>query len=180
MNDTLLDDQYGSDPADWDGKTRIAAGDAITEINSHGSNLRKFRWAMIALLLVNIFLSLVTVAYVAGYSSSLIVALLLVLLILAPIILAVIFFNRNPVLWLAIAGGGYLLTLAIEAYLGLAQQGWIGKLFILTAFGYGIYAALEWRKNINILRKLDYPRQQLAEAERKLTGLPRLPKKRAR
>ncbi len=177
-------------PDAWDSKKRIAASDAIIEVND---NLRKMlmgHWVLIGIVLFNIFALYVT--YNSIYESigsgvdttvvsgSIKVVLTTGIFTLLPFVLLAAAFRKKPVLCLALALGLYLLGQILTLFTAggwAVAQGYGVKAAIITALAVPLYCGIRWRQSLNKLLEIGYPSSSIENAKKQLKPLPRLRKK---
>lgn len=175
MHEDLLDESLlGSSRPDWDSKTITRINDAKIELNAHLKQLKRGRlilWGMAGLSVLGIFVGSYANPYGAELSGILIEGLLLISVFAA----SALFFKRNPLLAMSVSLGVYLI---FQLLTGLAfpealARGIIVKIIIIAGLGSGIYAALEAKRYLKLLRGYGVPKGELENYFTRLEPVPK-------
>lgn len=180
MNDNVLDSSHLSDPDSWDSKTRIKISDAIIEVNDHVKKVVYGKYILVALILFSLTGLTIELITLVGSDSSAYIPMLLVFsgIYILPFFLGVVFYTRNPRLWLIIGLVMYVLSILLGAMVGISPiQGFLWKIATIVGLCFGLYSAVEWTKNLKKLQALGFSRDKIDRARQDLTPIPRIKRK---
>ncbi len=178
--DNILDSNHLSDPDSWDSRTRIQISDAIIEVNDHVKKVVYGKYILVALLLFSLVGLGIELISIMGTDASDYLLFLLIFsgIYILPFFLGVVFYARNPRLWLVIGLVMYILSVLLGALAGInPAQGFLWKIATIVGLSFGLYSAAEWTKNLKKLQALGFPRDQLEVARKELSPLRRIKRK---
>ncbi|MFK8163716.1 MAG: hypothetical protein AB8H12_14820, partial [Lewinella sp.] len=109
------------------------------------------------------------------YDASLTDILVEGLVLFVVYISSALFFNRNPLVAMSVSLGIYLLFIFLSA-VGAPEslaRGIIFKIIIIAGLGSGIYAAIEAKRYLKVLRGYGVPKEDLENYFTKLEPIPK-------
>lgn len=173
-NDLLDESLLGSSTPEWDGKTITRINDAKIELNAHLKQIKRGRlilWALAGLTVIGIIIGSIFNPYDATLADILIEGLVLFGVYTG----AALFFNRNPLVAMSVSLGIYLLFVFLSA-LSVPEslaRGIIFKIIIIAGLGSGIYASIEAKRYLKLLRGYGVPKDELSNYFSKLEPVPK-------
>jgi hypothetical protein len=181
MTNDVLDAEAHFNPEALDSKTRIKISDAIIEVNDHLKKVKFGQYLLLALAGLSLLVPLLTLFMADQVPPNLMYSTLIGIAIIAvPFLAFGILYPKNPLLFLLLGLIAYIVFQILTVVLlgkGIAD-GYAWKIAILTGFIYSLYSESKWKENLNKLHELGYPSSVIREAQKKLTPIPRLRRKR--